>query len=184
MTDEVDVAGAVAELERVCDRFEDEGAAHGDSQTIAQMRVVLADWRRLQHRIDEIDDPLPLVGTGMPGTIYLDLFGHWLREAFPHATAVHVGSSATSKTWRDVDVRLVMPDEDFDALFPNGLALHQNDTKWALLSAAIAELGRKLTGFPIDFQFQRRSEASDRYGRKLREPLDLYPTPAADIERD
>lgn len=184
MTEEIDVAGAVAELERVCDRFEDEGAAHGDSQTIAQMRVVLADWRRLQHHIDEIDDPLPITGTGMPGTIYLDLFGHWLREAYPEATAVHVGSSATAKQWRDVDIRLIMPDEQFNELFPGYTGHHQNDTKWALLSAAIAELGRKLTGFPIDFQFQSRGEATRRYGGKFREPLDLYQTRAADIERD
>jgi hypothetical protein len=67
-----------------------------------------------------------------------------------------------------------MPDEQFDALFPGYKALHQNDTKWALLSAAIAELGKKLTGFPIDFQFQRRGDASDRYGSKTRNPLDLY----------
>jgi hypothetical protein len=182
MTTEISMDDAVAELERVCDSFEDEGAAHGDAQTIAYMRKVIADWRRLAHRVDEIDDPLPLVGTGMPGSIYLDLFGHWLREAFPDSTAVHVGSSATSKQWRDVDIRLIMPDEPFGELFPGYNGHHQNDVKWALLSAAIAELGKKLTGFPIDFQFQRRGEATDRYGSKFREPLDLYAAP--DIERD
>ena len=172
MTEEIDVADAVAALELLsADLY---GYGEGRVQDSENINAVVADWKRLRHRIDEIDDPLPITGTGMPGTIYLDLFGHWLREAWPEATAVHVGSSAVSKQWRDVDIRLIMPDEQFNDLFPGYNGHHQNDTKWALLSAAIAELGRKLTGFPVDFQFQRRSDASHRYGRKFREPLDLY----------
>lgn len=184
MTEEIDVSGAVAELELLCDQVASDGAiGEFDGKDLANTRTLIADWRRLQHRIEEIEDPLPLTGTGMPGTIYLDVFGHWLREAFD-TTAVHVGSSAVSKQWRDVDIRLILPDGQFNDMFPGYNGHHQNDVKWALMSAAIAELGKKLTGFPIDFQFQRMSDASNRYGRKFREPLDLYNSLAADIERD
>ena len=125
--------------------------------------------------LDEDDDLplLPAVGTGMPASIYLDMFGMWPRQAFC-GTALHVGSSAILKTWRDVDVRMILPDEKFNALFPDWDGTHQNGARWALMSAAISELGTKLTGLPIDFQFQRMTDANAAHKGRLGEPLDLY----------
>lgn len=121
-----------------------------------------------------------LVGTGMPASILLAQFGQWLYDAFGE-TAYHVGSSMYGKTWRDVDVRLMLDDQEFFALFPGYRFYSQNDAKWALINAAISELGRKLTGLPIDFQIQRVSEANVRYDG-ARNPLALYDK--ANVDRE
>lgn len=112
-------------------------------------------------------------GVGMPAAIYLCQFGQWIHDAYGE-TAYHVGSSARGKVWRDVDVRMMLDDEVFDAMFPGYAAAHQNDPLWALTCAGISELGRKLTGLPIDFQIQRVSHANGRYSG-VREPLFLCP---------
>ncbi|MEU0098278.1 hypothetical protein [Streptomyces sp. NPDC006267] len=105
---------------------------------------------------------LPMVGVGMPAALHLEAFGREIEAAFGHLPYL-VGSAAHGKTWRDVDVRLILPDDEFDALFPVGARPVHQDGKWGLLCAAISELGRVRTGLPIDFQIQRQSHANDRY---------------------
>lgn len=100
------------------------------------------------------------IGVGMPAAIRLEVFGRRVTEAFGHPP-YQVGSSLFGREWRDVDVRLMLPDAEFDALFPDHREQppHQ-DPKWALLCDAISELGRAQTGLPIDFQIQRVSDAN------------------------
>jgi hypothetical protein len=119
------------------------------------------------------DRPIILIGTGMPETTLLEAFGQWIYDAFGE-TAYHVGSSTQSKQWRDVDVRLMLDDDEFHALFPGYEAARQRDAKWALMCAAISELGKRLTGLPIDFQFQSVSGGNGTYGGQFRNPLWLY----------
>lgn len=116
-------------------------------------------------------------GVGMPAMIHLNLFGREIDMAFGHVPYL-VGSAAEGKGWRDVDVRLMLPDEQFDALFPAavGEAGTLNDARWSLLCAAISDLGRQRTGLPIDFQIQRQSDANGRYGGGVRHALGLYLT--------
>lgn len=117
-----------------------------------------------------------LIGTGMPQTTLLEAFGQWIRDAFGH-TAYHVGSSMHGKTWRDVDVRLILPDDEFDALFPGYRFGNQTDAKWGLLCAALSTLGQQQTGLPIDFQIQSMTEANTRFGDFAitpRNPLHLF----------
>ncbi len=102
------------------------------------------------------------IGVGMPALMHLNAFGREIEEAFGHLPYL-VGSAANGKTWRDVDVRLVLPDEEFDALFPGHCKPDAVDGRWSLVCAAIAELGRVRTGLPIDFQIQRTTEANERY---------------------
>lgn len=116
--------------------------------------------------------PPILIGTGMPATTLLEAFGQWLYDAFGE-TAYHVGSSTHGKSWRDVDVRLMLDDDEFHALFPGYKAASQRDAKWALLCAAISELGKRQTGLPIDFQLQSASGANENH-RGFRNPLWLY----------
>lgn len=116
------------------------------------------------------------VGTGMPATTLLEAFGQWIYDAFGE-TAYHVGSSLYGKTWRDVDVRLMLDDDEFHAMFPGYKDAGQRDSKWALICAAISELGKRQTGLPIDFQIQAATAANETFGRTEgcgRNPLWLY----------
>ncbi|MEU6513681.1 hypothetical protein [Streptomyces sp. NPDC046978] len=108
----------------------------------------------------------------MPATLHLNAFGREIAEAFGQ-TPYLVGSAAVGKEWRDVDVRLMLPDEQFDRLFPEHGKPDRTDGLWCLLCASIAELGRQRTGLPIDFQIQRRSDANAQYGGE-RHALGLY----------
>lgn len=97
---------------------------------------------------------------GMPAAMHLDEFGSQVWSAFGHCPFL-VGSATRSKQWRDVDVRLMMPDEEFAAL---GLrADGRPDAKWTSLCMAYAALGRQMTGLPIDFQIQQASRANEKY---------------------
>lgn len=120
------------------------------------------------------------IGTGMPATTLLEMFGQWVREAFG-ATAYHVGSSIHGKQWRDVDVRLMLPDDEFAALFPGYEFGKQGDAKWALLCAALSELGQRLTGLPVDFQIQSVTDGNRLYP-KPRNPLRLFTHASAQAE--
>lgn len=117
------------------------------------------------------------IGVGMPATLHLNAFGREIDEAFGHLPFL-VGSAMRGKTWRDVDVRLILPDDEFDALFPDHMKPSRCDGKWALLCAAISELGRIRTGLPIDFQIQRMTEANALYDGP-RSALGLHPKWAA-----
>jgi hypothetical protein len=102
-------------------------------------------------------------GPGMPAFLYLEQFGSCVWEAFGHAPFL-VGSCVTSKEWRDVDVRLMLPDEEYDALIgPSPGGLERANGKWAALCMAFSALGRQMTGLPIDFQIQKASRANERY---------------------
>ena len=110
-------------------------------------------------------------GPGVPGAMHLEAFGQTIADAFG-TCPYHVGSSATSKTWRDVDVRLILDDDRFHALFPGFATANHIDAFWSLLCAALSELGRARTGLPIDFQIQSMTEANTKYNG-IRNPLFL-----------
>lgn len=113
----------------------------------------------------------PMVGVGMPAALHLDAFGREVNDAFGHLPYL-VGTASTGKQWRDVDVRLILPDDEFDALFPP-VPRDQPDGRWGLICAAISELARQRTGLPVDFQIQRQSYANDRFPG-VRQALGLH----------
>lgn len=80
-------------------------------------------------------------GTGTAGCTYL------------------VGTAQTGGEYRDVDVRTILPDDEFDRLFggENGRDL------WALICISIGRMVAADTGLPIDFQVQRMTEANEKY---------------------
>jgi hypothetical protein len=69
-----------------------------------------------------------------------------------------VGSAMQRPGFRDVDVRLILADDEYDALFAERRGL------WALLSRLGSTHLRAKTGLPIDFQIQRQSEANAKFG--------------------
>lgn len=103
-------------------------------------------------------------GIGMPHSLYLQEFGSRVWDAFG-TNPYQVGSTlnGTQRAWRDVDVRLILDDDAYKAMFPDirDLSDEHYDPKWVALCMAFSELGRKMTGLPIDFQIQKQSEAND-----------------------
>jgi hypothetical protein len=117
------------------------------------------------------------MGVGMPAGILLQQFGDHVWAAFGHPP-YHVGSSLENKSgWRDVDVRLILSDEDFDQMFPGHNGDERQDlhnAKWVALCLAFSALGQQMTGLPIDFQIQRQTQANEQYAGK-RSALGLVP---------
>ena len=78
-----------------------------------------------------------------------------------------VGSALTKRDYRDVDLRLILPDEDFDRLFPGIHPVHRAcawlDARWSVLCVSISEWLTARTGLPIDFQIQRSTEANAEF---------------------
>ena len=87
-----------------------------------------------------------------------------LRATFPDYGPYLVGSVMERPTFRDVDVRLILSDEQYDRL---------TDDEWGLLGFITSRHLVAVTGLPIDFQFQRHTEASAAYGERFRTPLGL-----------
>lgn len=103
-------------------------------------------------------------GIGMPTSIMFQHYGRVLYEFFGH-TPYHVGSSLRASlqeegTWRDVDVRMILPDEVFDDMFGALTKPRCLNLKWNAACLAFSALGRDMTGLPIDFQIDRKTEAN------------------------
>lgn len=101
-------------------------------------------------------------GAGMPASIRLVAVAARVSDAFG-ATCYLVGSALQSKDWRDVDVRLILSDEEFERWFPGYDRVSQAHPTWSLLCDALSELARQMTGLPVDFQIQGQTEANAKY---------------------
>lgn len=89
-----------------------------------------------------------------------------LSKTYGHSLYL-VGSCLRKKDWRDVDIRCILADELFDKLFfteeiegetISGKCIQK------MQQLAISEWLRKMTGLPVDFQFQKRTKANEEYG--------------------
>ena len=104
------------------------------------------------------------MSVGQPQGMLLNEFGQRLEDCFGDV-AYQVGSSLGEKTtgWRDVDVRLMLDDEVWEAMqLGNPKNPHYN-RKWRSLCIVFSDYGRRLTGLPIDFQLQQRTHANETY---------------------
>lgn len=109
-------------------------------------------------------------GTGMPASLYLDEFGLLVHDVFGEHPYL-VGSAGQSKDWRDVDVRLILSDEKYEAWGLGDPRHPQQNAKWVALTLAFAALGQRMTGLPVDFQIQQRTFANDAYKGERRSAL-------------
>lgn len=98
----------------------------------------------------------------------LDAWGRLVAAAFPDQYGPFlVGSALTSPDFRDVDVRMLLADTDFDARFRDHVAL------W-MYNRAFSAWGQRDTGLPIDFQIQRFTDANAKFpGASNRNPLGI-----------
>ncbi len=112
------------------------------------------------------------MSVGMPQHLMLHEFGSQIWNAFG-TPPYHVGSSVSSKNWRDVDVRLILEDETYAAMgFGDPRNEHFNG-KWVSLCMAYSALGKAMTGLPIDFQIQQQTFANTKFKKEERSSLGL-----------
>lgn len=104
------------------------------------------------------------MGVGMPATLYLEEFGYQIWAAFGHYP-YHVGSSVFNKVWRDVDVRLILEDGEYEQMDLGDPKQPHMNKKWVALTLAFSALGKQITGLPIDFQIQQQSYANTTYSQ-------------------
>ena len=80
-----------------------------------------------------------------------------LDRAFDLMGVFLVGSCLTRPNFRDVDVRCILGDAEFDRLFSGS---PRDDALWSLLCEGISAYLERATGLSIDFQIQRMSDAN------------------------
>lgn len=97
-------------------------------------------------------------GVGMPTWLQLHEFACVVRQAYGHSPIL-VGSALTTKTPRDIDVRVILTADEYARLV--GPVGHTNlpFTAWAAQCLAFSALGQQMTGKMIDFQVQHEEVA-------------------------
>jgi hypothetical protein len=99
---------------------------------------------------------------------HLDQACQVISKAFGGQCPYLVGTAGVggAESYRDVDVRLMLDDDEFAAVCPTR-------ERWELLCLSISAYLASRTGLPIDFQVQRKAEALERFGGRPRNPLGL-----------
>ena len=70
-----------------------------------------------------------------------------------------VGTAEQGGPYRDVDVRTILDDAEFDRLFDG----EGGQRRWELICMSIGTLLAQQTGLPIDYQIQRQTEANAKH---------------------
>lgn len=86
--------------------------------------------------------------------VIVDAFG-------PHVYLV--GSALERRDHRDVDVRCILPDEEYERLFPGASSPRYLCAAWSLLCSSVSLYLSRHSGLNVDFQFQKRTEANEEY---------------------
>jgi hypothetical protein len=88
-----------------------------------------------------------------------------LWQAFGRNGGVYlVGSAIRKRDWRDVDIRVILDDAEYDRLFPPDTVDHFGENaQWKIICVSISDYLSNVTGLPIDFQIQRQTNANERY---------------------
>lgn len=154
------------------DRERQLAASSGSRKTPRYFRNMIETARYIQ-----TPDPTPnqaepkrkAIYIGAPACFVLELACRQINEAFGDCFGCYiVGSCLERPDWRDVDIRYIMEDDKFQELFPgtyvqDGLHCWEQDARWLLLTVSISAHLARLTGLPIDFQFQPQSHANKRH---------------------
>lgn len=97
-----------------------------------------------------------------------------INAAFNGFGCYLVGSALERRDHRDVDVRYIMDDDEFDAMFRAGGTTR--DAYWSLICLSVSVWLREQTGLPVDFQIQRQSDcnADPQNEGKHRDALGIF----------
>lgn len=114
---------------------------------------------------------------GAPACFELEQACRTVAEAFwspdQFCSMYVVGSVLKRPDWRDVDIRMMMSDEVFQAEFPDvdiTSGAWEHDPKWLLLTTCISKFLSSASGLPVDFQFQPMTHANQHH-RGVRNPI-------------
>ena len=98
-----------------------------------------------------------------------------IERAFEGEKVWLVGSVLKHDKFRDVDLRVILDDGPFIALFGGDEMLpYQMRPFWCLLCSAVSEMVAARTGLEIDFQVQMRSRITEEDWDKVRNPLNMH----------
>jgi hypothetical protein len=104
-----------------------------------------------------------------------------LQEAFgAHGGVYLVGSALHTRDYRDVDVRCILEDAEFDRLFPGvsswpGASPSPSyDPLWSIVCSSISLYLSQHSGLPVDFQIQRMTAANAVDGDKPRSAIGIF----------
>lgn len=85
-----------------------------------------------------------------------------------------VGSAITTKEYRDVDVRVIVDDTEYERLFPGLTGNPRVHPLWSLLCSAVSLHLAQASGLPVDFQIQSTSIAEAKFGGCRRIALGVF----------
>lgn len=103
----------------------------------------------------------------------LDAASMAINSAYDGYGVFLVGSCLDHNDFRDVDVRCILADDEFEAMFPKD-ETQVLRPRWQVQCLALSAWLHTLTGLPIDFQFQKISVANERFYGEQRVPLGHY----------
>jgi hypothetical protein len=109
---------------------------------------------------------------GVPAMFNLNQCCRPLVDAYG-ANLYLVGSSLERRDFRDVDIRCILDDDEFDRMFPGIARSYQLHPLWSVTCSAISEWLGSRTGLPIDFQIQKRTDANTEFEGK-RQAIGLF----------
>lgn len=112
------------------------------------------------------------VYVGAPACFALARECQQINAAFGDFGCYLVGSALERPDWRDIDVRYIMPDEEFAKVFPDAGQYWEHDPRWLLLTVSISAHLSKATGLPVDFQIQPQTHANEKH-KGIRSALGL-----------
>jgi hypothetical protein len=126
------------------------------------MATEVMDYENLPKKKKKRRVRVPKFGVGMPAALWLNEFGSQVWSAFDEVPYL-VGSAIYEKTWRDVDVRVLLSDKEYKRMGLGDPDDPHRNGKWVALCLAFSALGKKMTGLPIDFQIQQTTYANKRF---------------------
>lgn len=116
---------------------------------------------------DTVEERPPKVHyIGAPEFFNLNMACIPISEAFGFGCYL-VGSSLKRLDHRDVDIRCILADEEFDRMFPGAKGSGDwTHGGWSILCSAVSEWLKSRTGLRIDFQFQKQTDANKLFSSK------------------
>ena len=126
------------------------------------------------------EELIDAMGESRERAIYLSVEQVWrvahavrpVQDAFGGFAIYYVGSVLERADWRDVDLRLILPDAEFDRIFvpaagtSDYVAAPLYDQFRMLLQTSVSFMLRRQTSLPIDFQVQSQVEADQFEGER------------------